>query len=346
MLWVGLRGDHECLAPPDIRLVLPVTKSAAANADPDEDTKCSLSEVLRQDPDSNPASSRQPVAPDGAPRMTGALRFDDSDAAAKIAAGMLMDTPELIRAGIEADPDNPHFLFIGSTRPEFSVEERLLISGRLLELDSENALAAYIHAANLIEYGSYEQGMELLRSSPERFRINDYHAETMLLIEDAYIRSGYSASEAKLKSITDFQLPQLSSLFAFAGSLQELQASLPEERVQELRSLSSLMGVRIGNESRSGLLINRLMGLAIESKTLEGLDSNAPSHYAGFTVQEARNLIQNEKEEIMEITRQLPDFSDLLINQPELMNRYIDRARSVGELEAAKWLLNETQKRR
>ena len=64
-------------------------------------------------------------------------------------AGLILDDHDLIRQGIDTDPENPHLLFIGATLPELK-EERLVMSTRLVAADPQNALSGFILAGTYL----------------------------------------------------------------------------------------------------------------------------------------------------------------------------------------------------
>ena len=265
---------------------------------------------------------------------------------ALVIAGLITNSPDLIRQGIETDPENGHLLFIGATLTAFSAEERLAMSMRLLEADPENGLAAFIHASHLLGAGQSDAAIEMMRSSTERTRIYDFGIETQLLMEEAYGAAGISPGAAKLRSAYNLQMPYLSDLRSLVSSLKGMEGSFTTGEASELQSLTASMGHRLADQSRSGMLVSTLMGFSLEEATLAGLPDAAPSPYMGLTVAQARESIVAERQAIRQEMVNLPDVEEILSADPELMGRYIDRVRLTGELEATKWLHLETERAR
>jgi len=260
-------------------------------------------------------------------------------AEAQAITGLLTNNPDLIRQAIEADPENPHLLYIGATLSSFTRQERLALSERFFMQDTRNGLAAYIYAAQLFEAGDTKTGIEILRSSPDRPRIDAFATQTQLLMDDAYIAAGYSPSAAKIQSAISLALPYFSDLQSLAASINDLGDSLPSDEAADLRSLSAAMGMRLTDHVSSGTLTNHLIGLSLEEKTLAGLPSNSPSPYEGLTVGQARQAITNEREELRQLIKQAPGLEVIMSSDPELVDRYIDRFRLMGEQEATRWWL-------
>lgn len=266
-----------------------------------------------------------------------------SYAEALVIAGMLTKDPDLVRQGIQTDPANGHLLFIGSTLSGFSDEERHGMSQRLLEADPENALASFISAAHLSEAGQTDAAIQILKGSSERPKMDDFRMATQLITEDALIAAGLSPDAAKIRSIFEMGLPYLSDLKSLVGSLKGMEGSMSPNDASELRSMTASMGRRLSDQSSSGTIADTLFGMVIEEATLKGLPDDAPSPYEGLTVSQARESIDAERQSVRQVIDGMPEILDNLLGNPDLARRYAERTRLMGELEALKWLTNETK---
>jgi hypothetical protein len=259
-------------------------------------------------------------------------------AEAQAIVGLLTDNPDLIRQAIATDPANPHLLYIGATLSSFTAEERLSLSERFFLQDTQNGLAAYIYAAQLFKTGDTKKGIEILSSAQDRPRIDAFANQAQLLMDDAYIAAGYSPNQAKALSALNLRFPYISDLRALAGSIHDLGNSLPPNEAADLRASAASMGLRLHDQARSAKFIDHLTGLKLEEMTLAGLPNNAPSPYEGINVEQARQAITKEREELCKVIKQAP-LEAIMSSDPELVNRYFDRVRLMGELEATKWWL-------
>ena len=262
-------------------------------------------------------------------------------AEAQAIAGLLTNNPDLIRLAIEAAPKNSHLLYIGATLSSFTGEERLALSERFFRQDTQNGLAAYIYAAQLFKTGDTKKGIEILSSSQDRPRIDAFATQTQLLMDDAYIATGCSPGKAKALSLFNLGIPYYSDLQSLAGSINDLGKSLPPDEAANLRVLAASMGMRLSDQRSSVTFIDHLIGLKLEEKTLAGLANNSPSPYEGITVEQARQAITNEREDLRKVMEQAP-LEVIMSSAPEFVDRYIDRVRLLGELEATKWWLSAT----
>ncbi|MDP4624430.1 MAG: hypothetical protein NWT08_04740 [Akkermansiaceae bacterium] len=263
-------------------------------------------------------------------------------AEAQAIAGLLTNNPDLVLQAIEADPENPHLLYIGATLSSINAKERLALSERFFQQDTGNALAGYIYASQLFETGDIKKGIEIMKGSQDQPKIDAYAKQTQLLMDDAFIAAGDSPSMAKIRSVLNSTtMPYFSDLQSLAGSINDLGDSLTPEEAADLRSLSASMGSRLSDQGKSSTYINHLVGLSLEKKALAGLPDSSPSPYEGLTVGEARQSIANEREELFQVINQTP-MEAIISGDPELVDRYFDRVRLVGEQEASMWWLEVT----
>lgn len=258
-------------------------------------------------------------------------------------AGMMLDDPELIREGIALDPNNPHILFIGANALTFDTKERLELTKRLMEIDSDNALVAYMTVSQLMANGNQEQAMNIMKDVGGRSQMKDYGNLTQLLTEEAYIASGLSPHAASIRSTYDYALPYLIEMKSLAKCMISMHGSMTSEELAESRKLVATMGYRLSNQTKSKTLVNQLFGISLELSTLEGMPDDAPSVYHGLTIREARANILAEKESLVKAAEQFGDHQDRLMGDPDLMQQYIQRFRLTGEMEALQWLNRKLQ---
>jgi hypothetical protein len=331
-------SDEEKISPVETRKSKRVERGMADSLTPPPAGTVSHTELRRLEAE----LSKKITISDLKQWLNGKKGDSHSLAEAQAIAGLLTNNPDLIRQAIEDDPKNPQLLYIGATLSSFTAEERLALSERFFQQDTGNALAAYLYAAQLFEAGDTTKGIEILKSSPDRHRIDAFATQTQLLIDDAYIAAGYSPGAAKIQSVLNFSVPYYSDLQSLAGSIKDLRNSLPPDEAADLSSLTSTMGMRLADNTSSGTFINRLSGLSLEEKTLAGLADNSLSPYEGLTVEQARQAIKSEREELRKAMEQAPGLEVIMSSDPELVDRYIDRFRLMGELEATKWWLETT----
>jgi hypothetical protein len=252
--------------------------------------------------------------------------------------GILDRNADLLREAIRMSPNDPYLLFLGATHSLLTPEEKLEHGRRFFERDSQNAFAAFLHATHLLKSGDSAAALAILGSSGTRPDYSDYTGETFRLMETAMIRSGHSPAEAKWMVFSKLEAGYLIDLRDAVGSLVHMTGGLPADEAASMRSIASYMGRRISDESKSGTIISQLVGLVMEKKVLEGMGEDQPSPYDGLTVAEARASIEVQRRQIMELSGSLPNYEQLLRDDPQVLNLYFERMMQDGEVEALKWL--------
>lgn len=265
-----------------------------------------------------------------------------SYAEALVISGLLTKDPDLIRQGIQTDPKNGHLLFIGATLAEFSDEERLAMSKRFLAADPDNALSAFLCAANLSKAGEMDAAIQLIKGTASKSKMDNFRMNTQLMTDEALIAVGLSPAAAKIRSAYDMRIGYISDLNSLVKTLRNQESSLSTEDASELRSMTALMGQRLHTEPKFGTIVDHLLGLKLEEETLKGLPNDTPSPFEGLTIGEARESIAAERQMIKDALMNMPDMEDMILNNPDLAVRYIENSRLMGELEATKWLTNQT----
>jgi len=252
--------------------------------------------------------------------------------------GILDRNADLLREAIKMSPNDPYLLFLGATHSLLTPEEKLELGRRFYERDSQNALAAFIHAAHLLKSGDSAAALDILRSSGGRADYSDYTNETFRLMETALIRAGHSPVEARLRAFSQLEAGYFHDLRDVLGSLIRMTGELPADEAASMRSLTSYMSRRISDESKYGTIISQMGGLVMEKSVLEGMADDQPSPYDGLTVAEARASIEAQRQQLMELTKHVPDYEQLLRDDPQVLNLYFERMMRDGEVEALKWL--------
>ena len=159
-------------------------------------------------------------------------------------------------------------------------------------------------------------------------------------MEDALRGTGSSESGSTLYSLWNVPVPILAKINGIAKTVMELVPQSDPQRAQELRSLVASIGANVSNENTS--IINELVGLAAQIKSLEGKDNDSVSHIENLSVQEARNSLEQRKSSIRNLTLFGPN--DLISMDSALIESYMNRIRAVGEYEATRWLNQRTKR--
>ena len=292
------------------------------------------------------------------------LRDNEGDprayAQALLAVYMIKGDSDMLRKAIAADPNNPQLLLHGSCQSVFSDAERLELSKRLLTKDPNNTMAAYLYAHELARSGDMQGSIDMMRNSQQLSEFKLYREQTFEALENAYKAAGCSPLIAKILGAQDLSTSPILSIHPlFTKHYDPHLETLPPEDALELRSLSASVEHNMRHVNKSPLVIDELMGIAIASNSLKGLDDNTPSHFQGMTVAEAKAVLLRDKKEIAKIS-QLPIkiFPEPLpaLEAPspealtrweaqldsELIEQFFDYIMQNGEVKALLWYAEQT----
>ena len=293
------------------------------------------------------------------------LRDNEGDprayAQALLAVYMIKGDSDMLRKAIAADPNNPQLLLHGSCQSVFSDAERLELSKRLLTKDPNNTMAAYVYAHELARSGDMQGSIDMMRNSQQLSDFKLYREQTVEALENAYKAAGCSPLIAKILGVQDLTTrPVLSLQHLFTKHYAPHLETLPPEDALELRSLSASVEHNMRHVNKSPLVIDELMGIAIASNSLKGLDDNTPSHFQGMTVAEAKAVLLRDKKEIAKISQLaikiFPEPLPELLEAPspealtrweaqldsELIKQFIDYTMQNGEVKALLWYAEQT----
>ena len=252
-------------------------------------------------------------------------------------AAMINKDAELLRNAVEKGRENPKLAYLGATDPIFSSEEQLRYSKQFYLNAPENGLAGFLYAAKLFDSGDLPRAIKILEESKESHLLDDYSLDRQLLIEDAFLSSGIASNAAKLQATFASTKQHLSDILVFARELDGFADPSSTNDTSKLRSLTASMGVRIRKSADAGMIMDQLIGIEIERRTLDGLGDSEASPYESMTVTEAREAIKLKKNEIS-TTLQKADLETFMAKSPDLLGEFVDKVREVGELEALKWI--------
>ena len=290
------------------------------------------------------------------------LRDNEGDprayAQALLAVYMIKGDSDMLRKAIAADPNNPQLLLHGSCQSVFSDAERLELSKRLLTKDPNNTMAAYLYAHELARSGDMQGSIDMMRNSQQLSEFKLYREQTFEALENAYKAAGCSPLIAKILGAQDLSTSPILSIHPlFTKHYDPHLETLPPEDALELRSLSASVEHNMRHVNKSPLVIDELMGIAIASNSLKGLDDNTPSHFQGMTVAEAKAVLLRDKKEIAKIS-QLPIkiFPESQLEAPspealtrweaqvdsELIEQFFDYIMQNGEVKALLWYAEQT----
>ncbi|MEC8906345.1 MAG: hypothetical protein VX407_04320, partial [Verrucomicrobiota bacterium] len=264
----------------------------------------------------------------------------NNNAEAMIAAGIILNDSSYFIRALENSPNDVHALYCLALNESTDESMKIDLAKKLLKEQPDNAIASYLLASLQAESGNIDESIDTLLDTFDQKGYDDFYNQTSLKVEDALRGTGSSKSGSALYSLWNVPVPILSKINESAKTVMALVPKSDPERAQELRSLVASIGAKVCNEDTS--IINELVGLSAQIKSLEGMEEDAISHFENLSVEEARKSLEQRKNSIRDLTLFGPQ--DFITMDPALIESYMNRVRTVGEYEATKWLMERTKK--
>ena len=270
------------------------------------------------------------------------LKANGRKASSLLAAYRTSGDPALLKEAMEKYPNDPQVAFEAALAKDLSSEQQRQWLNALEKSAPDNAVANYLSAFNYFNSGQIDQGIqELTAASGKGF--DDYTLARAQDDEEAYLSAGYSAAEAERISDSWLMLSGLTQVKQLGVDLVDLAKAYNQSgdpaSAQAAFQMAMNLGQRYADPSTDPMLINQLVGMAIEKIALGAMDPNNPYGNNGQTVQDQLNQIARNRAAITELVQQatplLPTMSD-----QDILN-YENRRRAFGEVAALQWVVGK-----
>ena len=267
-----------------------------------------------------------------------------------LAAFHLDDDRSLLQEAVEKCPNDPCINFAGwvasRRNDEGSAEERRRWLEAFKKSAPDNALADYLPAQEYFKAGQGDRAVQELIAASGKSRFQDYAAEQVQNLEEAYRSAGCSEAEAKAAASYDLSLPQLSDLKHLSENLRNLaglyRQAGDEPSAQAALELGLQMGRRLGEAAQGASLITQIgTATGIQRNLFSAMDPNAPYGPGGQTVQDQLSALGQYASSWKGLWKQADPILQTMSDQ-ELIG-YFDRMKTLGELEALRWVVNRQE---
>jgi len=257
------------------------------------------------------------------------------------AYGALRDTNYLKEAATNF-PNDPRVQLSVLRRDVFPEERRKWLD--LFKASSpDNSLANYFSARDYFKNGQSEPAVNELLEAAGKPAFKDYVMEFKLDEEELSLAAGRSSLQARLSSSgwAEDLMPQLASLKALAQDVAALQRQYSSTgdnaSVEHLAQMGLSLADKLDTGDGARIVLNQLVGRAIEAIMLKQLDPNASYDFLGGKTPEDRLAALKEQKASIDSLRQT--FLETIPNmtEAELLN-YTERQRLYGQAEAMRWL--------
>jgi hypothetical protein len=211
----------------------------------------------------------------------------------------------------------------------------------------DNALGNYLSAANYFKSGQPELAVQEMEAGAGKPRYDDYLRQSVQSMTEAYQSAGYSDAESKAVASMNALLPHLAEMRQAGAGLLDLanncQQAGDAALAQAARQLSLDLGRRLDDPGAT-TLIQSLVGMAVQRKTLEAMVATAPDAAAAQAAQAQLDAVVQERAGIKAMFSPQNFDAWLQTAPPQDISSYFDRRQLFGERQAMEWLANRNAK--
>lgn len=245
----------------------------------------------------------------------------------------------LLREAAKNNPGDPRVQFELATRGENDAERRAAIQA-LRQSAPDNAMGDYLSAMDHFKNKNPAAAMEDIKAAMGKGRMEDYATENLQGTEEAYLAAGYSATDAKTASMMGMMLPQIQQLNDLSNQLSGLQQGYLKANDAANAETVSRSGLAVAQQMQNQLggrfIINDLVGIAMESRVLAGIDPSSVLDNSGITAGQRLEQLNQRRAEIKDLSS--TNINILQSLPPRELMAYFDRAKIYGEARALEWL--------
>lgn len=211
----------------------------------------------------------------------------------------------------------------------------------------DNSLANYLAACEYFKAGQPEQAVGELTEASGKSSLNMYWLDNEQAVIEVYVNAGFTPAVANLLGFAN-SIPQSALLSASRQLSRDIIALANQDRQDgDIATADNLItsGLTLGNRLATGdtgkLLINELVGNAIQVSLLSNLNPSTAVEFDGTTQTVAERLadLQARKSNINDLIKSTPlDALTPLRSSNDDVLTYFGLVRTDGELAAMQWL--------
>jgi hypothetical protein len=325
---------------------------------PSANPKTSSAEaVLPSPPASRPDSDTDtlPAKPKAEPPLLPPVsRYQTEDWLAKharnasslLAAYRVLNDTNYLNEAATNFPNDPRVELAVLARDEFPGDRRKWLD--LFKASSpSNSLANYLSAQDYFKSGQTNEAIGELLAANGKTQFDSYMIDSQLNSEQLARFAGKSPTdlvEISLGAGTSDTFSMTSTIKHLANEVADLAgqqgAAGDSESAQNLVQTGVLLAQQMKGGDSGKLIINQLVGIAIETKSLGQLDPNTAYSFLGG--QTPADVIQQFKAEKANYRELISGYDAAAPNlSEEEMSGYLDRSKIYGEAEAMKWVIQQ-----
>lgn len=271
------------------------------------------------------------------------VRQNKTNAASLLAAFQATHDKEYLKMAAAAFPTDPNVLSQVVAHKAFPGQEREWLE-KFKASTPDNSLSSYLSASEYFKNKQPELALQELAEGIAKPRYQDYLREKVQDLEEVYLLSGKSPSEAKGAAAWNLSMPHLQEVRGLSREMAALQEQYLREGDKAAAETMASFGTILANQVNTGgfdVLINRMVASSIEQDLLKNLDPGSQLSGLGTTVQSRLEQLAREKES-MKSGAQLFEQWNRTASEADKISFY-DRLKLYGEPAALGWLQNRLQ---
>ncbi len=255
-----------------------------------------------------------------------------------IATGLILQDPSFYYHALNIEPNNPHLLLLLGSHENTPPLQKLEFAKKLIQEQPENLVGSYLLASIQFNLNQTNEAIKTLLKTDNQNEFNDFLTNRSLIINETLLQLGNSEIGSALYSTFFTHSPMTYRYNEISKFLiNELNKQQQNENL-ELRKLVAELGTNL--VSKRNLLINDLVGLAIQKKSMTGMKEEDLSPFIGLSVKEAHENLIEQKKQIKNLV--IPDFEKMRGFSNDTLIEWIEKIKDVGEFEATLWLNKKT----
>lgn len=274
------------------------------------------------------------------------LTQHDRNAMSLLAAFRALEDTNYLNEAATNFPNNPQVEWTILARNAFPEDRRKWLD--LLKTSSpSNSVANYLSAQDYLKNGQTNEAVTELLAASGKQQFGGFSLESLVDGEELNQFTGASPVEAEQLALSQAVTDAIMADATYKNLAQNIR-DLAKERLAagDLDSVQNLaqMGLSFADQIRSGdsgkLIINQLVGNAVEAVALSQLDQNTSYDFLGG--QTPAQILQQFKEQKASLKELVPNFDTAYPNlAPGEMAGFIERMKIYGEVDAMRWVVQQ-----
>jgi len=279
-------------------------------------------------------------------RIENCLQNYNRNATSLLAAFHALGDTNYLNEAATNFPNNPQVELAVLSHDEFPQDRRKWLDA-FKTSSPDNSLANYLSAENYLKDGQTDTAINELEIATSKPLFDDFTMQSRLDEEELTECGGKSAlASAKISrtGIASDMLPEIETLKRIPSGFYDLKKQKLAEGdtnfVENLSRIEMALADRLINGDSGKLVINQLVGIAIESMALHDLDQNAS--YDFLNDETPQQVLQEMKQQIAVLGQLAKNFQAVYPTlTDEEMASYLQRSKIYGEIAAWQWVVQQ-----